>query len=88
MNKMRTLLPAFVLLLAGSALAGEPVNINTADAKALAAAINGAGAKRAEAIVAYRKKNGPFKSVDELVKVPGIGEKSLQKSRANLTAGQ
>lgn len=57
------------------------VNINTADAATLADGLKGVGLKKAEAIVAYRNEHGPFKSVDELVNVKGIGEKSLEKLR-------
>ncbi|MBK9664640.1 MAG: helix-hairpin-helix domain-containing protein [Gammaproteobacteria bacterium] len=47
----------------------------------LADALQGVGLKKAEAIVAYRNEHGPFKSVDDLVNVKGIGEKSLEKLR-------
>ena len=47
--------------------------------------MNGIGPKKAEAIVEYRKKNGPFKAVDDLKKVSGFGDKSLEKMRSELT---
>jgi competence protein ComEA len=50
-----------------------PVNINSADAKTLARAIDGLSLKQAEAIVAFRDAHGPFESFDELVKVDGVG---------------
>ena len=87
MNPLKTTLAALVLFASGAVFAAEPVNINTADAEALAEAINGVGLKRAEAIIEYRNQNGPFKSVDELVQVQGVGEKSLEKSRDRLTTG-
>lgn len=62
----------------------EPVDINTADAKTLATALKGVGEKTAEAIVAYRAANGPFKSVDELRNVKGVGDRLLEQNRANL----
>jgi len=62
----------------------EPVNINKADAKTLAKSISGIGPSKAEAIVAYRHKHGPFKSVHELTKVKGIGEKLIIKNQADL----
>ncbi len=62
-------------------LFAAPVNINTADAKTLATNINGVGDKKAEAIVQYRKKHGPFKSADELAKVKGIGPNLIEKNR-------
>ena len=61
-----------------------PVDINTADAKTLAAELRGVGDTTATAIVAYRTANGPFKTVDDLRKVKGIGDKILEQNRANL----
>lgn len=75
-----------LMFLTGTAWAA-PVNINTADAPALMA-IKGVGEKKAQAIVQYRKEHGPFKSVDELANVPGIGEKTVESNRNNLTVGK
>ena len=80
----------FVLFasVAFSALAfAGPVNINTADAKALAAAAKGIGQKKAEAIVHYRKAHGPFAKLQDLKKVKGIGPRTLQENKSNLTVG-
>lgn len=84
MRLTRIFLSLAFLFSSAMALA-EPVNINTADAATLAAAIKGVGLKKAEAIVEYRKVHGPFKSVDELALVDGIGKATVEKSRANLT---
>ncbi len=65
---------------AGSELT-RPVNINTADAATLAQSLRGIGRSKAEAIVSYRSENGPFKSVDDLVNVKGIGTKTLEQLR-------
>jgi competence protein ComEA len=65
----------------------EPVNINTADATALAKALNGIGPSKAKAIVSYREKNGPFKSVDQLAMVEGITQKLIDKNRADIRLG-
>jgi competence protein ComEA len=65
----------------------EPVNINTADATALAKALNGVGPAKAKAIVSYREKNGPFKSVDQLAMVEGITQKLIDKNRADIRLG-
>ena len=77
----------FVLILGFSPLVtmAAPVNINTADAKALDTALVGVGQKTAKAIVDYRVKNGQFKTVDDLLKVKGIGPALLEKNRANIT---
>jgi len=56
----------------------KDVNINTAD-KEMLTQLPGIGPVIAEAILAYRKDNGNFKSIDELTKVKGIGEKTLVK---------
>ena len=66
MFKARQLIACAVLLVAGVVHAGDPVNINTADAETLASAINGVGIKKAREIIAYRKQNGPFTTVDDL----------------------
>ncbi len=80
---------AFAALLSASsfAFAADAVDINTADADALAAGLHGVGPAKAEAIVAYRDKNGPFKSVDDLVAVQGIGEQTVKMNRENMTVG-
>jgi competence protein ComEA len=80
---------SFVSLAAAALLApvlgwAGPVNINTADAATLAKELSGIGKSRAEAIVAYRSKNGPFKSADELGLVKGIGQKVIDENRANI----
>jgi competence protein ComEA len=63
--------------------AATKVNINTAD-EATLVSVKGIGKSRAKAIVAYREKNGPFKTVDDLTKVKGIKEKSLNKFKGQL----
>jgi competence protein ComEA len=61
------------------------VNINTADAQTLAAALDGVGESRARAIVAYRDEHGPFRSIDDLIQVKGIGERVLDANRSRIT---
>ena len=55
---------------------GEKIHLNSATIADLQK-LNGVGQKKAEQIIAYREQNGPFKSVDDLTKVSGIGEKTL-----------
>ncbi len=57
------------------------VNINSADADALAAGLKGVGQSRAMDIVRYREAYGPFSSVEELAEVKGIGQSTLDKNR-------
>ena len=70
-------------LLAQIAIAG-PVDVNSADAKTLARELQGIGMAKAEAIVSYREKNGPFKTADDLAKVKGLGKKLIDQNKANL----
>ena len=60
------------------------ININTADATTLAE-LNGIGEAKAAAIVDYRKQHGPFKSVEQLADVKGIGDKFIEKNRSRLS---
>lgn len=83
-NIVRLFVLAFCLLFSSLSLA-EIVNINTADAQTLSENIIGVGFKRAQAIVNFREEHGPFKSVDELTQVKGIGLKLVEQNRANLT---
>lgn len=62
------------------------VDLNTATVEQLST-LKGIKAKKATAIVEYRQKNGAFKSVDDLKNVPGIGQKTVDKLRSELTVG-
>lgn len=81
------LLSLALSLSAFSAFATESINLNTADAATIAAKLNGIGMAKAEAIVAYREAHGPFKSVDQLAEVKGVGLKTVEKNRALLSVG-
>jgi competence protein ComEA len=79
-------LSAVLLTLSVAAVfAAGKVNINTADAKTLAAALEGIGPSRAEAIVRYRQEHGPFKSVEALANVKGIGESVVKTNLERMT---
>jgi competence protein ComEA len=57
------------------------VNVNTADAVAIAEELNGIGVKKAQAIIDYRNANGNFKTIEALTEVKGIGLKTVEKNR-------
>lgn len=63
-----------------------PVNINTADVDTLTA-LPGIGQVLAERIVAYRQQNGPFRAIEEITKVEGIGEKKAEAILELITVG-
>ena len=59
----------------------QPVNVNTASAEEIADSLKGVGLSKAEAIVNYRNENGPYKHMDELVNVKGIGIRTVDINR-------
>ncbi|PRD17556.1 ComEA family DNA-binding protein [Pantoea coffeiphila] len=63
----------------GEDVSGQ-VSINSATAQELAATLNGVGLKKAESIVSYRDKYGPFSQVDQLTEVPGIGKALVERN--------
>ncbi len=73
-----------IAMLGAPAFAGK-VDINKADVATLTGNLKGIGPVKAKAIIDYRKKNGSFKSLDDLLKVPGIGEAIIKKNRSNLS---
>lgn len=83
---IRNLLAAALLSLTllGAAHAAEKVNINTADAATLDRVLHNVGAAKADAIVAYRKENGPFKSPEQLAQVKGIGLRTVEQNRERI----
>jgi competence protein ComEA len=88
MKLFQVIFVSLFLSLASLSLQAAPVDINTADAKAISKVMKGVGIKKAEDIVAYRKKHGDFKSVDDLVKVKGIGKKTISKNRKHIMVGK
>ncbi len=81
---MKRLLAIFVALMAIAGLALGAVNVNTATQSELEA-LHGIGPVKAKAIIDYRAKHGPFKSFEDLDKVPGIGKATLEKMRPDVT---
>lgn len=64
---------------------GTRVSINSASAEDLARVMNGVGLKKAQAIVSYREEYGPFKTVEDLKQVPGMGSSLVERNLAFLT---
>jgi competence protein ComEA len=85
----RTLLNTLLLslLLTGSALAADKVNINTADAATIDRVLLNIGPSKAQAIVDYRKAHGSFKSADQLALVKGVGLRTVEKNRDRIVVG-
>ncbi|POZ62514.1 ComEA family DNA-binding protein [Chromobacterium alticapitis] len=83
---MKKLFAVLAGLLLSFHAAWAAVNLNTATPQQLEA-LQGIGPAKAKAIVDYRSKNGPFKTVDDLKKVSGIGDKTLDKLRKDLMVG-
>ena len=89
-NQLLISLVAVLCLLMGNAvmandgLIDQPVmqvNVNTADAEAIAEALVGVGKTRAEAIVAYREQFGKFYAAEELTAVKGIGQATIDRNQ-------
>lgn len=77
---------AFAVQEARPAATAQVVNINTATSAQLEA-LPGIGPSMAQRIVSHRDKNGPFKKLEDLMNIQGIGEKSFLKLRPLLTIG-
>ena len=90
MLKIIRALCASLFLFAHLAIAAPEgtVDINSATASELAAALSGVGVSRAEAIVSYRETHGDFINIDELLEVRGIGESLLQRNKDRIHLGK
>jgi len=67
------------------ALFAEPLNINTANAEEIASSMHGIGDNKAKAIVEYRSSHGKFTSLQDLENVAGIGAKTVEKNKDNIS---
>lgn len=86
MKIFRPLLCGVVLAMTSLGAIADKININDADASALAA-LHGIGQAKAEAIVEHRDSNGPFRSIDDLANVKGLGASIVERNRDRLTVG-
>ena len=93
MKSFTLLIKACILALCFSQMAvaataaPQVVNINTADAATLDRVLIGIGPSKAQAIVAHRKANGAFKSVDALSEVKGIGPATIKRNAGRISLG-
>ena len=84
MKKIKSFI--FIVLFSFSSLLyAAQVNINTADADTLSTELSGIGQSKAEAIVAYREQHGPYKQVEDLTNVKGIGIATIEKNKTKIT---
>ena len=84
MNKIKTFL--FIVLFSFSSLLyAAQVNINSADADTLSNELSGIGQSKAEAIVAYREQHGPYKQIEDLANVKGIGMSTIEKNKTKMS---
>lgn len=76
---------AIGIIMISISIAGDipQVSINQATAEELTV-LPGIGKKKAEAIVAYREKNGKFGNIEDIEKVDGIGKDTLEKIRSHI----
>ena len=86
MKIWKAAVPLALLVTPVLALAG-PVDINSADAETISNELKGIGLAKAEAIVEYRRKHGPFKSAADLSLVKGIGERTVEINAADIRVG-
>ena len=63
------------------------ININTAAEEELVS-LSGIGEGRAADIIAYRKENGAFSCIEDIMKVSGIGEKTFEEIKERITVGE
>lgn len=87
-HKRNRLAMLVIVLLACSFVAslaeGSLVNINTAD-EATLVTLNSIGKSKAQAIIAYREAHGPFKSIEELKGVSGVGDRVFERIKEKIT---
>jgi competence protein ComEA len=75
---------ALVVIFFSTITFASSVNINDASANEIAAALNGVGSAKAQAIIEYRTTNGNFTNASQIVNVSGIGPATYEKNKADI----
>ncbi|MFT6271113.1 MAG: competence protein ComEA [Alphaproteobacteria bacterium] len=75
---------ALVVIFFSTITFASSVNINAASANEIAAALNGVGSAKAQAIIEYRTANGNFTNASQIVNVSGIGPATYEKNKADI----
>lgn len=83
---LRQLLAGLIMMFCAAGVALAALDINTATADEFDK-LKGIGPVKAKAIVEYRVKNGPFRSVEDLKSVPGIGDSTFDAIKREITVG-
>lgn len=86
LRSVKPLIIVICLALFSVVAQAQTIDINTATAAELET-LKGIGPKKAEAIVKYRTEHGAFQSLDDLVKVPGIGPKTMNDLKDKISVG-
>src|SRR5512141_576924 len=81
---MKRIIGLFLALLAYAGIALAAVNINSASKEQLES-LEGIGPVKAQAIIDYRKKNGSFKTLEDVKKVDGVGDATFEKIRKDIS---
>ncbi len=75
----------FSIFFVSFSVQAETLNVNKANASAIAQSLNGIGPVKAQAIVDYRTEHGAFESINDLTKVPGIGASIVERNKDKLS---
>jgi competence protein ComEA len=81
MKTIKSIVLIFLLSFSNLIYAAQ-VNINSADVETLASELSGIGQSKAEAIVSYRQQHGPYKQIEDLANVKGIGMSTIEKNKS------
>ncbi len=85
MKMLHRLLLVWLFTVPTAVISDQLVDINTADSETLVDDLVGIGPQKASAIVQYRQQHGPFKRVEDLEFVNGIGPRTVEQNRARMT---